>query len=262
MLVGPGPAIARRLAGVRRWPGLASLSTGRVRCSERPNIQKPQHPAFDRLKLLALSAPSHPHPHPTTATLNQACPLEREMQELMVKEQPSPLEVLYGEELRQWMERSRMVGLYHANVMTYYPARAAFQNARRLGMELKQYNLQSGLAGLTDTRWENLLHFWYTNVSNQYLTFGHELHPKQLLTFEKKSPFLFLIGAVIEGRILDRGQVQELTALPPLDALRGELCSILQMPARKTSSLVGRHSQVLSQHLEQYMKDQSGSDDP
>lgn len=154
-------------------------------------------------------------------------------------------------------------------------------------MELKDYNLQSAMAGLEGTRWENLLHFWRTNVTNQYLTFGDQVNPKQLLSFEKKSPFLFLIGkarlyhwlviisdypprlfnpfvlpgAVVEGRILDRGQVQELTALPSLEMLQGELCSILQMPARKTSSLVGRQAQVLSQQLEQYMKDQSGSKD-
>lgn len=240
---------------------MSALSTSVIRSSERPNIQKPRHPSFERLKLLTLSEPSHPHPHPTTATLSQDCPLEAEWQILSEKDRASPLEVLYGQELCQWLEQSRMVGLYHANVMTYYPARSAFQNARRFGMELKDYNLQSAMAGLEGTRWENLLHFWRTNVTNQYLTFGDQVNPKQLLSFEKKSPFLFLIGAVVEGRILDRGQVQELTALPSLEMLQGELCSILQMPARKTSSLVGRQAQVLSQQLEQYMKDQSGSKD-
>jgi len=33
-----------------------------------------------------------------------------------------------------------MVGIYHSNSMKYHPERRAWQNARRLGMELKKYN--------------------------------------------------------------------------------------------------------------------------
>lgn len=118
----------RRIVGVTLArggrPGVSALSTSVIRSSERPNIQKPRHPSFERLKLLTLSEPSHPHPHPTTATLSQDCPLEAEWQILSEKDRASPLEVLYGQELCQWLEQSRMVGLYHANVMTYYPARS------------------------------------------------------------------------------------------------------------------------------------------
>jgi hypothetical protein len=33
-----------------------------------------------------------------------------------------------------------MIGLFHTNSIKYYPDRRAWQNARRLGMELKKYN--------------------------------------------------------------------------------------------------------------------------
>jgi hypothetical protein len=47
-----------------------------------------------------------------------------------------------------------MIGLYHSNTIKYYPERRAWQNARRLGMELKKYNRKicreamTGVAGV------------------------------------------------------------------------------------------------------------------
>lgn len=43
-------------------------------------------------------------------------------------------------ELFGLLESSAMVGIYHSNSMKYHPERRAWQNARRLGMELKKYN--------------------------------------------------------------------------------------------------------------------------
>ena len=64
-------------------------------------------------------------------------------------------------------------------------------------------------------------------------------------------------GAVVDNRLLNKKQLQEYVTMPSLDTLRGELCSILQMPARKTSTLLGSNQQKLSMNLEQYVKDQS-----
>ena len=64
-------------------------------------------------------------------------------------------------------------------------------------------------------------------------------------------------GALTEGRFLDKKQLQEAAKLPPIETLRGELTSILQMPARKTLSMTERQSQTLVQNLTQYVKDKS-----
>eukprot|EP00095_Tigriopus_kingsejongensis_P003011 maker-scaffold170_size291898-snap-gene-1.44 protein:Tk03011 transcript:maker-scaffold170_size291898-snap-gene-1.44-mRNA-1 annotation:"39s ribosomal protein mitochondrial" len=249
--------ILRARPGVA-WGSSAGLSTSAGRASSRPSIQHPHHPSFDRLKLLTVSEPRHSVPHPTTETLYRDCPRETELAANAELESANPYEKIFARELRELLEQSPMVGLYHANNLTYYPARTAYQNARRCQLELKSYNYQIGEAVLRGTKWENLLYFWETGVSDQYLTFGQEINVKQMLQFEKKAPALFIIGALLDDRIVDRGEIMELAALSNLDDLRGQLCSILQMPARKTSSLIGRHPQALSQNLEQYMKDQSG----
>ena len=61
----------------------------------------------------------------------------------------------------------------------------------------------------------------------------------------------------MDNRLLKKKELQEYVSLPSLDTLRGELCSILQMPARKTSTMLGANQQKLSVNLEQYVKDQT-----
>ena len=56
--------------------------------------------------------------------------------------------------------------------------------------------------------------------------------PMNLLQLEKKVPEAYLLAAVIENRILDKGEVEHLANLPPLDRLLGETVNILNTPAQ------------------------------
>lgn len=150
-------------------------------------------------------------------------------------------------------------------------------------MELKSYNRRIGHESLKGSKWENLLHFWDTSKTAQFLVFSPEIEAKKLLALDRKIPDLFLMGtdvlvvsaclarsprprtslsaALVDDRILSKRELQDLAKLPPIDVLRAELSSILQTPARRTSSLLGRSQQQLSQNLEQYLKDRTGSSD-
>ena len=68
----------------------------------------------------------------------------------------------------------------------------------------------------------------------------------------------FFSGAVVGDTMLNKAQLTELARGPNLDMARGELCSILQMPARKVTQMLESNPQALSRNLEQYVKDQSG----
>ena len=135
----------------------------------------------------------------------------------------------------------------------------AFQNARRAGMELKGYNYSMANSALPGSKWECLMHFWDTNVSAfyQWIVFGKEANVNKLFKLEKKIPEMYLLGAIVEDRFMNKAQLQEYAKLPNIEQLRGELCSILQHPLKKTSSLLQSNQQSLSQNLEQYVKDQT-----
>ncbi len=62
---------------------------------------------------------------------------------------------------------------------------------------------------------------------------------------------------MVDNRVLNKKQLQDLAAMPDLDIQRGELCSILQAPVRKTMSMLSSNQTSLSRNLEQYVKDQT-----
>ncbi len=68
--------------------------------------------------------------------------------------------------------------------------------------------------------------------------------------------FLPSAGAIVQDRFLNKKQLQDLSAMPSIDAVRADLCAVLQVPAQKTTGLLGHNQQVLSQSLQQYLKDQ------
>ena len=72
---------------------------------------------------------------------------------------------------------------------------------------------------------------------------------------------LSFAGVVVENRLLSKRQLQELAKMPPIGALRAELCAILSSPAQRTAALLSSNQQALSANLAQYVKDQSGVDE-
>lgn len=110
------------------------------------------------------------------------------------------------------------------------------------------------------TRYESLLTFWNSTpvLSNQYVAFCPEIKPDALLKMEKRIPELFLMAVMVENRIVKKKDIQDMTKMPTLETLRGELCGILQMPVRKTMSLLQHDSRMLTTNLQQYVKDQGG----
>ncbi len=100
--------------------------------------------------------------------------------------------------------------------------------------------------------------YFYRTVSQPKPLFRHVPHPEHLSKNIVLLPALSCYIRIPHYRFLSKKQLQNLAAMPHIDVLRGELCSILQSPARKTVSLLGSNQQALSMNLEQYVKDQQG----
>ena len=124
-------------------------------------------------------------------------------------------------------------------------------------MELKKYNRAICNYTLKGSKWENLLHFTESQILEPRFVFSEKYNPDELIKFDKKTPDLILIGAVIFDRILDKSQIVNLANSPPIEQLHSELSTILQMPLMKTSQYLSNQTQQLSVNLEQFIKDQN-----
>jgi len=129
-------------------------------------------------------------------------------------------------------------------------------------VELKEYNHRVARAALKDSKWQSLMHLWDTcpTTFNQHVGFGglkgKPVDLKKILKLDKKIPEGFILGAIVHDRFLNKKQLQELATMPGLESQLGQLCSILASPASKTAGLLARNPQILSQNLDQYVKDQ------
>ncbi len=56
--------------------------------------------------------------------------------------------------------------------------------------------------------------------------------------FAKENDNLIIIGAIMDGKVLDRSGVEALAKLPSLDQLRGKLIGLVQAPATKVAGVV------------------------
>jgi len=244
-------------------------------CSGRNATTKKHRTAFwERFEVLELAKPVLPAVEPpTTADLWRACPKEEEDRARINKYyQPNPLEKLYGDELRQYLEESPMVAVFQGNSMNHFNQRRNFQNARRFNFEYKTYSKNTTQDVLIGSKWENLAHFTSGSVGDCHFVFtrqmdkhGHTLpdevrlepRAKDLLGFNKKSLDLVFLCAMAHGRIMDKAHLTKLAGMPKIEQLHGELSAILQTPTRKTAQLLGANQQKLSIQLDQYVKDRS-----
>ena len=115
------------------------------------NPSRPKMPTWKRKKMLEFAKPVFSIKHPTTEFLWQECPRIEEDKELKKASTPNAHEAIYVKELMKYMESSKMIGLYHFNFVTTRGYRKAWQNARRLKMELETYEHVMVKAGLEGT---------------------------------------------------------------------------------------------------------------
>jgi len=224
------------------------------------NITKPHQPDWFRKKLLAISKPEWEEVVPVEEEHKNCQWVERQEEKVRWNDHINQLEAFYVQEMMELFHSSQMIAFYHTNPIAKCNFRKAWQNGRRVGMELQRYNMRVGKHGLRGTKWETCLHFFNNfpgDVHEQPILFSPEIKPKALITFEKKVPEFHLLGAVIHGRILSRAEVIELENIPDLTAQREQLVAMLGANQSKLVQLLGSNQQQLATNLEQLIKDKT-----
>eukprot|EP00092_Neocalanus_flemingeri_P006771 GFUD01007313.1.p1 GENE.GFUD01007313.1~~GFUD01007313.1.p1 ORF type:complete len:281 (-),score=79.99 GFUD01007313.1:90-932(-) len=226
----------------------------------RINITKPHQPDWFRKRLLAVTKPEWDEVVALEDEPLNCQWAEKQEEKAKWDDHVNQLEMFYVQEMMELFHSSQMIAFYHTNPIANCNFRKAWQNGRRVGMELKQFNFRVGKHGLKGTKWENCLHFFHSfpgDANAQPILFSPDVNPKALLTFEKKVPEFHLIGAVIHGRILSRAGVIGLENIPDLTAQREEMVALLGANQSKLVQLLGSNQQQLATNLEQFIKDKT-----
>ena len=84
----------------------------------RHNIDpsRPKMPTWKRKKMLAFAQPTFPVEYPTTENLWEICSRQNEV-DRKSKNTPNAYEQIYVNEMRNLIENSKMVAIYHANAL-------------------------------------------------------------------------------------------------------------------------------------------------
>ena len=264
MILHAGAGSLAGLCAVAARPGLVGaaqsilLSTGQVRFKRKIYVKRPHQPDWFRKQLLGVSKPRWNETVSIEEEPINCQYVAKQNEKEEWKEGVNQLEKFYVEEMMEMFRTNKMIGFFHTNPIPRFNFRKAWQNGRRVGMELRRFNLRVGKAGLRGTEWETCLHFFYKSFDHDHETpiiFSPDVRPKQLAAFEKKVPEFHLIGAVAHGRILSRKQLIDLHDVPDLNIQRQELYSILNSSQTKLSTLLQSNPKKLSSHLEQFVKD-------
>merc|ERR1711872_40266 len=221
-------------------------------------IQKPDRANWDRQKLLAVSKPQWQKEEPIQDIWKNCEFAFKEAERKEYETGINKLEEFYVREMLENFERSKMIAFFHANPMTRRKFHVSWQNSRRMDMELKEYHHRIGLAGLTNTRWQNCLHFWFKfpgEMNLQPVLFSPDLDAAKLVKYEKKVAEFTLIGCVFGDRILSRSQIHQMVKLPDLSEGRAELVAVLGHHQQRTISLLQANQQQLCTNLSQLVKD-------
>ena len=79
----------------------------------------------------------------------------------------------------------------------------------------------------------------FTGTTSIALSFGDPVAlAKTLVDYAKENEDFELRSAMLDGNILDSGEISKLATLPSLDELRGKIVGLLQAPAGKLARLM------------------------
>ncbi|XP_069111706.1 large ribosomal subunit protein uL10m-like [Argopecten irradians] len=119
-------------------------------------------------------------------------------------------------------------------------------------LKMKVYSNKFARMAVTGTELESMKP-WFEG-RNSYIV-SEEPNVAAVVHDLKKIPFLIMLGGFVDGKLFTKEGLLKISKLPPIEELRGELCSILNMAAGgRTSSLLQSHQQTLAVNLDQLVK--------
>lgn len=165
-----------------------SPSTQTKRFRGKINIQKPKAPHFERALFFEVAKPFFPS-RKKDPNYVEIC--QKGVKFWQKDEAENPFQKFVARELRERLEKSKLVAFYHCNPLTAEVQNRATLMFHKNGMFLKNYGRKTLEMAVKDSRFECLLEFY---ISRNMTVFSEEGNIKKLLSVNKKFPQLVLLG--------------------------------------------------------------------
>lgn len=231
--------------------GISAPQLQFVRYRAKINIQRPKAPCYEKARLIAATRPILP-PKP----YNQVCIEDQIRRKNRVQKLDHPYEVIIAKEVRNWMDQSKMIGIFHVNPINaedHFNARVAFH---KQGMTLKEYGRRIIKLAINDSKYEAILPLFDTRTA---LVFSPELKIAQMFKICKKVPQLIFLAGIAEDRYLSKNEFENLATMSNIQNVRAQFAAILDGAAGKIVSDLQAHQMQLCSLLDIHANGQQES---
>ncbi|XP_030384111.1 39S ribosomal protein L10, mitochondrial [Scaptodrosophila lebanonensis] len=205
------------------------------------NIQKPRAPHYERARVIAVTTPKYPDPPKAITCFKKRTQAQPE----------NPYNDIIAREVRNWLEHSSMVAIFHLNSITADELYAVRVQLFKQNMHLKSYGRKIIANAVGDTRFEAILPLFH---SNHCIVFSADQRVGTLLRLTRKVPQMVLLGGIVENTLLSRNELVAYSQLPNLQSAQAELVQTLNMAAGNLVQQLQTHQQNFVNVLDVHAK--------
>lgn len=212
------------------------------------NIQRPREPHYERALVNAVTEPIYP----------QKVRYDRCFRKHFENEVENPYNDIIAREVLNWMNHSRLVGIFHMNSMKADEVFDIRVKLHKQNMHLKSYGKVIMQKALLESGYEAILPLCRKHYC---LVFSPELKIRQLVKLVRKMPQLILLAGVVENQLLNRNEIMALTKVPNLQSAQAELVQTLNATSSGLVQNLEAHQNHFIHILNAYVKDTTTAKD-
>ncbi|XP_055858181.1 39S ribosomal protein L10, mitochondrial [Episyrphus balteatus] len=205
------------------------------------NIQRPQKPHYERARVTAVTQPIYDKPPPEKNCFKKA----------LKTDTINPYDKIIAKEVFNWLEHSKMVGIFHLNPISedeLFKIRVALH---RQNITFKRYGKKIIKMAVDNTKYEAIVPLF---DSNHCIVFSPEQNVATLIKITRKVPQMLLLGGILENRLLSRNEFMNFANLPNLQVAQAQFVSVLNMAAGQLVQNLEAHQNSFVNILDVYAK--------
>ncbi|XP_055919957.1 39S ribosomal protein L10, mitochondrial [Eupeodes corollae] len=205
------------------------------------NIQRPQKPHYERARVMAVTQPIYEKPPPSKNCFEKT----------IKPDELNPYNKIIAKEVFNWLEHSKMVGIFHLNPISedeLFKIRVALH---RQNITFKRYGKKIIKMAVDNTKYEAIVPLF---DSNHCIVFSPEANVATLLKITRKVPQMLLLGGILENRLLSRNEFVNFANLPNIQVAQAQFVSVLNMAVGQLVQNLEAHQNSFVNILDVYAK--------
>ncbi|KAH8402987.1 hypothetical protein KR222_002365, partial [Zaprionus bogoriensis] len=216
------------------------------------NIQRPKEPHYERARVIAVTQPEYAKP-PKALTCFQT------RAQRTATEVENPYNAIIAREVRNWLDHSRLVAIFHLNSITADELFRVRVQLHKQNLHLKSYGRKIIGQAVTGTAYEAIMPLFY---SNHCIVFSpDQQRVGTLLRITRKVPQMLLLGGIVEQTLLSRNELMAFAQMPSLQVAQAQLVQTLNQAAGTVVQQLQAHQVNLVKVLDVHAKGDAATAD-